>query len=300
MLRALTPTPRAPWHDYAGLLLRRRSGLRAPEDMPQIGRSTGPVKLNARWLAAYRDLIGLPAEEPGVLPPLALQLAAAPLHLAILADRQFPFRAMGLVHVGQRVDQAVPVLPGSVLRLEAFTGQAQPTSRGTTFELITEARREGKLVWRSVTLALARHPVSLETSTNGPTSSLVSEVPIEPQVWLRRGIVQAPEDLGRRYAAVANDWNPIHQRAWLARPFGFDRAIVHGTWTLARALVAAGWPLHEAFSLHAQFRKPVLLPSAMAVWVHKGRALHTLRVTDEDSSTEHLTARIEPALTWHD
>jgi acyl dehydratase len=280
------------------MLLHRRGGLRSPEDMPQIARSTGPVKLNAHWLGAYRELIGLSAEDGAVLPPLALQLAAAPLHLDILANPRFPFKAMGLVHVGQRVDQGGPILPGAVLRLEAYTGQAFPARRGTQFELITEARRDNKLVWRSVTLVLARHPVHNETTLSGPTSSLVSEVPIEPQFWLRRGIVPAPENLGRRYAAIAGDWNPIHQRAWLARPFGFDRAIVHGTWTLARALVAAGWPLHEAFSMHAQFRKPVPLPSAMAVWVHRGASLHTLRVTDDESSVEHLTARIEPALAW--
>jgi hypothetical protein len=37
------------------------------------------------------------------LPPLALQLAASPMHMAILGDAQFPFRALGLVHMAQRV-----------------------------------------------------------------------------------------------------------------------------------------------------------------------------------------------------
>lgn len=286
------------------MLLRPRRGLRGSQGLPVIGRSTGPVKLSALWLAAYRELIGLP-DEPSVLPPLALQLAAAPLHLSILADPRFPFRAMGLVHLAQRIDQARPVLPGAVFRLEAFTGHAGPVKRGTQFELITEASdREGKLLWRAVTLVLSRHPPAdaraAEAAPSGPISSLVGELAVEPPLWTRCGFVSVPEPLGRRYAAIAGDWNPIHQRAWLARPFGFDRAIVHGTWTLARALVAAGWPVHEAFSLHARFRKPVPLPSSVAVWVHAGRALQTLRVTDGEGGIEHLTARIEPALARED
>ena len=78
-----------------------------------------------------------------------------------------------------------------------------------------------------------------------------------------------PESTGRRYAAIAGDLNPIHQHALLARLFGFKRAIVHGTWTLARALALAELPRTDAFTLDATFRRPVELPSDILVraWV---------------------------------
>ncbi len=297
-LDPLSTAPPSPWRAYAAMLLRSRHGLGRDGVMPRIARNLGPVKLNANWLAGYRGLIGLPAEEPGVLPPLALQIAAAPLHLDILADAQFPFRAMGLVHVAQRIDQTCHIMPGAVLRLDAFTGQATPARKGSNFELVTEARREGRLVWRSITLVQAREPY-LGDPPSTASASLISELTVDPPVWLRRGVFDAPEDLGRRYAAIAGDWNPIHQRACLARPFGFDRAIVHGTWTLARAMVATGWPQHEAYSLHARFRKPVKLPSqGLTVFANNRPTLQSLRVTDEDGDKEHMTAHIEPALAW--
>ena len=70
-----------------------------------------------------------------------------------------------------------------------------------------------------------------------------------------------PEDLGRRYARVAGDYNPIHQRAWMARPFGFKRAIIHGMWTL-------GWAIHEpgsrsepaAMHVVGNFKRPIPMP----------------------------------------
>lgn len=292
-LAALMPAPKAPWRAYAGILLRRRAGLHDDRSFPLIGCGTGGIKINPKWLAAYRELVGLP-DEPAILPPLALQIAAAPLHLEILSDPNFPFPALGLVHVGQRVDQTCALMPGASLQLDAFTGRSRPVPAGTYFEIVTDARREGRLVWRAIATVLARHARPAQDAVPAPTAPGPLDLAGEP--WLRVELIRAAEDLGRRYAAVAADWNPIHQRAWLARRFGFERAIVHGTWTLARALAAAGWPSHEAFSLQADFRKPVALPSTVAVWVHAGPSVQALRVTDAEGRIEHLVARLEPAL----
>lgn len=292
-LKPLMPNPAGTWRAYAGMLLRQRPGLVNDQRLPIIGRSTGSVKLQPAWLAAYRSLIGLP-DEPAVLPPLALQVAAAPLHLEILADRRFPFRAMGLVHVSQRVDQIAAVMPGAVLQLHAFTGRCEHGRRGLQFELITEARRDGKLVWRSISVAQVRDRKTAAVAPEGPVLG-ASVLPPMGSAWTPLGTMRAAEDIGRRYARIAGDWNPIHQRAWLARRFGFDRAIVHGTWTLARSMAAAGWPQHEAYSLHARFRKPVLLPSTVTLWTQETPSVQALRVTDEDGNTEHLMMRLEPA-----
>jgi MaoC like domain len=327
-LAALTPSPPSPLRAYASMLLRPRRGLASDERMPAIGRATGLVKLHPQWLSTYRLLVGL-QDEPAVLPPLALQLAASPLHLGILADKQFPFRAFSLVPMSQRVDQVSAVMPGAVLKIEAFTGHTRPVRWGTRFDLITEVRRDGRLVWRSIMGMLARHgthdgpaanernrpsgrraevdplacmpatpPVAETASAPMPLSAfsvLDDGASLMPAGWQRLELIDAPGDLGRRYAAVAGDWNPIHRRAWLARRFGFERAVVHGSWTLARGLASAGWPMHEAYSLHAQYRKPVLLPSAVAAWVQTGSALQWLRMTDAKGAVEHVVARLEPA-----
>ena len=90
-----------------GLFRHRRSGLNDPAALPRIERSLAGATLDADWLAAYRAIVGLPVEP--ALPPLALQIAAAPLHLAILGDARFPFRALGLVHLTQRITQTAPM-----------------------------------------------------------------------------------------------------------------------------------------------------------------------------------------------
>src|SRR6185295_14832767 len=67
-------------------------------------------------------------------------------------------------------------------------------------------------------------------------------------------------DLGRRYAAVSGDRNPIHMHSLTAKPLGFPRAIAHGMWTKARCLAAIESRLPDAFEVGVRFRKPILLP----------------------------------------
>ena len=53
------------------------------------------------------------------------------------------------------------------------------------------------------------------------------------------GIVwKLPGDLGREYAAVSGDHNPIHLYPLTAKAFGFPRQIAHGMWTKARCVAA--------------------------------------------------------------
>ncbi|WP_445330155.1 MaoC/PaaZ C-terminal domain-containing protein [Streptomyces spinoverrucosus] len=68
-------------------------------------------------------------------------------------------------------------------------------------------------------------------------------------------------DIGRRYAAVSGDRNPIHLHPLTARLFGFPRPIAHGMWTVARCLAAYGTP--EAVLVRAEFRAPVHLPGTV-------------------------------------
>ena len=75
--------------------------------------------------------------------------------------------------------------------------------------------------------------------------------------------LQLPADMGRRYAPIAQDRNPIHLYPWSARLFGFKRPIMHGMWTLGRALAEAVPSTREASvgELQVRFKRPIALPS---------------------------------------
>ena len=264
-----------------------RLGLSDPATMPYIARELAAASMDANWLTAYRSCVGL-ADGGDSLPPLALQIAAAPLHLAILAAAKFPFRALGLVHLSQQVEQMRPIPTTASINLLAYTTDARWEKRGMSFGLITEARLGGELVWRGSTRALAVGKSPIDSSSVPRDADDLCAPPHFEQ------LIVVPENCGRRYAKIAGDLNPIHQHALLARPFGFKRAIVHGTWTLARALAATGLPRGECCTFDASFRRPVELPSQIVVRAYgdSHSKQQDIVVQNANNAGTHLRVRI--------
>ncbi|MBP7082082.1 MAG: hypothetical protein KBA96_13295, partial [Rhodocyclaceae bacterium] len=107
--------------------------------------------------------------------------------------------------------------------------------------------------------------------------------------------IEVAENCGRRYARIAGDRNPIHQHALLARFFGLKRAIVHGTWTLARALALAELPDSDSFKFNAVFLRPVELPSQIWVraYIETGGLPAQVLVQNHAGTTNHLIVEFE-------
>ena len=272
---------------HLGLLAGPRPGLREGEALPPL-RVTGEVAWDRAKVDAYRRLTG--AVDRSTLPLLAPQVMAAGLHLELFADRRFPFKALGLVHV-EDVVACVRAAPAeATLSLVASVGNARPGPGGTLFDLSTEASdRDGPVGTWTATI-LARGPRGASSSTEKKP-----DAPLDGAL-LASAVAAAPEDIGRRYAAVAGDLNPIHQRAILARAFGFPRAIAHGMWTLARALAEVGDLVGEhPRRVHARFRKPLFLPGRFVIEARdRGDGSFTVAALPTRGGTPHLVAEVQP------
>ena len=99
------------------------------------------------------------------------------------------------------------------------------------------------------------------------------------------------DDLGRRYAAVSGDHNPIHLHDLAAKPFGFPRAIAHGMWTKARCLAALRLP--DAFTVDVRFSKPILLPSTVTFGSAEDDAATRFAVRAARDGVPHLDGHVE-------
>jgi acyl dehydratase len=90
------------------------------------------------------------------------------------------------------------------------------------------------------------------------------EVPDGPSVeGGTRATWRVPGDIGRRYAAVSGDVNPMHLHPLAARASGFPRTVAHGMWTHARALAALEPRLPDAYAVRVAFRSPLLVPATV-------------------------------------
>lgn len=252
------------------------------------------VEQDVRRLADYCDLTG------GVLadtvPATWLHVLTFPLQASLMADRGFPFPMLGMVHVANSMTQHRPVRVDEGLALSSWAENLAPHRRGHTVDLVGEARVGEEVVWegRSTYLAKAGEGGSGRGGGEQPAAGArEGSADRAEQAIPERELAtwRLPADLGRRYAAVAGDANPIHLSALTARAFGFPRAIAHGMWTHARALAAVQPRLPRAFRADVRFGKPVLLPSTVVL---RGdlAAGPRLAVTSRDGSRFHMSVQV--------
>lgn len=234
------------------LALARKPGIAAGASVPRIERSESLHPL--RGLEAYASVCSVPNPPPECPVPLLWPaVLAAPLHLEIFADPSFPLKAMGMVHVRNAVTWTRPLIClDQAVDVTAYVEGHRPHHRGVEIDLITELHDSDSVFWREVKTILCPGPATAERPPKPEPSA------IQPE---RSTIWALSEDLGRRYARVAGDRNPIHQYAWAAKLFGFKRHLIHGMWSLARALGELDTELPSAGSLEMAFLRPIYLPS---------------------------------------
>jgi acyl dehydratase len=236
--------------------------------IPDVELERRGLRVEADRVADYARVCGFRLRDE--LPPTYPHVLAFPLHMRVMTDGSFPFSPVGLVHIGNRIDVRRPLRIGDELDL-----RVQPADHEAerAFMLVTEVRADGELAWREESTMLRRGGGPAPRGHEDFDGALVAR-------W------HLPDDLGRRYAAVSGDRNPIHMHALTAKAFGFPRAIAHGMWTKARCLAALEPSLPDTYEVDVEFRKPVLLPAR----VEFERSGERFRVRGGDKV--HLLGRI--------
>jgi acyl dehydratase len=242
------------------------------------------VEVDPAHLAAYAKVCRFRLRDE--LPATYLHVVAFPLHLALMSDGRFPFGAVGLIHVANRIVQHRPVRFDERVAISVSARALEPHPRGRAFTIVSAARVSDEVVWTDDSTILKRE------SKNGEPDKRGEEPPEPPPVGAQWRL---PGDLSRRYAAVSGDRNPIHMHDVPAKLLGFPRTIAHGMWTKARCLAALESRLPRAFAVEARFRKPVLLPSTVtfgAVDEDAGAIRFAVRAGRDGAP--HLDGRISP------
>jgi len=105
-------------------------------------------------------------------------------------------------------------------------------------------------------------------------------------------IWSVPADIGRRYAEVSGDRNPIHLHGLAARPFGTHRAIAHGMWMKTRCLAALEGRLRDAYAATAEFRSPLGIPGRARLRLASDDGGWRLALERPDGERIHMTGSI--------
>jgi acyl dehydratase len=265
-------------------------------EIPEIDLRLEDVVADPAEVSAYAKVCGFALRDH--LPPTYPHMLAFPLHMAVMADGGFPFGAVGLVHVENRIEQHRPIGIGEQMTIGVRPTKLQPHPKGKTFSLLTEVSVDGELAWESESTMLRRgkgDPDAVvpgmrgEARSGGPGDfdALPADAPASAE-WKLGG------DLGRRYAGVSGDRNPIHMHSLTAKPLGFPGAIAHGMWTKARCLAALESRLPAGFAVDVRFRKPILLPGRVEFASAEQGEEILFAVRDPKRGVPHLDGRVQP------
>ncbi|MCY1273756.1 MaoC like domain protein [compost metagenome] len=246
------PTPPALPGLFARAAVRR--GMRGRQ-LPGHGLRS-QVRVDPQHLERYRQVCGFADDH--LLPPTYPHILAFPLQMALLTEERFPFPLLGLVHLENRIRVVRPLGGLASAEVSVRVDDLQPHAKGVTFSILTQLHDPLGLLWEGDSRVLFR---GLQIEGAAPSREEEDALPL---ALLDRW--DAPEDIGRRYARVSGDYNPIHLSAASAKLFGFPQAIAHGLWNKARSLAALQPQLPRAgYLVEARFRKPVLLPTSLTL-----------------------------------
>lgn len=229
-------------------------------ELPDTEYVRSDIGVDPDHLAAYNRICGFGMrDELPVTYPHVLSFA---MSVRLMTDPGFPFALVGLVHIANSITQHRPLLVTESLTQRVRLANLRPHPKGTQFDVVTDTLVGERTVWTESSTYLRRGaPDESAPRRSGETV----EIGESTATW------RLPSDLGRRYAAVAGDRNPIHLHPWAAKAFGFPRTIAHGMWSKARCMAAFEGRLPDACTVDVDFAKPVLLPSEVD-FSERGRA----------------------------
>lgn len=282
LLPDLTALPAtAPLFFKAALSSRKKPGA-----APVIPHNTVTLKnlvLQGEHIAAYNAVCELPEGSFAITYP---QVVAAPLHMHVMLQPNFPLPLLGIVHLRNVITQKGVLSVGVPYDVRVQLGESRRSKLGIEVDVLTDYLAGGETLWSAITTILYRIKAK---ARSGKSASAAA-----PAVTANYLPFAVPEDIGRRYAPVAQDYNPIHLYPLTAKMLGFDRAIAHGMWSVARSLGLllpsyGGLPAR----LDIQFKQPLLLPGRVTLKHHRtGQGLDFELLAREGGKT-HFSGRLE-------
>jgi acyl dehydratase len=268
------------------LVKEGKSYKRIQASIQNVTAQPGHVNQFAEVCSFQKNAEYLPLPYPHIL--------AAPLHYSILNHSEFPVKLLGLVHVANSITQHRPIGLQEVMTIECHIEDFDNSPRGQTFHLHTVITVDGETVWEETCSFLARKKSKTSNKTK-TASAKPAESDSDPGTEITSW--EIPGNMGRQFAKVSGDVNPIHMSNLTAKLFGFKQAIIHGVWSMSRTMAELEPDLLKqhglsGITMQVNFKLPAFIPC----WVtlHKNKTERGLNFVMKDSAGEkpHMSGSI--------
>ena len=253
-------------HDQAPKLLpslmravfNSRPGFSKKTGLPEIEATWESAKIDRANFKAYLDCCGL--KDDGYLPLLYPHVMASKMHLDTLTNAAFPIKLLGTVHFRNHIIQHRKIKLDEVLDMSMKITESRVMEKGLEFDFTTLITAEKQRVWESISTYYVRGKFGDEDAPS-PLAEMdkLSNAP-EVANWLVKS------NMGKRYAKITGDYNPIHISSLLAKIFGFKRDLIHAFCVLATTLHHLPNPAADRpVRLDVAFKGPTYLGSKVSL-----------------------------------
>jgi acyl dehydratase len=257
--------------------------VRRGDTLPDRTITVDELAIDPANVAAYANVTGL---RFGDAVPLTYPFALTfPTVMSLVTGFDFPFAAMGSVHIENHITQYRPILVTDAVSVRVHAENLREHRRGLLVDIVTDVNVGNQTAWHQVTTFLHQQRTSLSDEPKPPPQKLPKPGPPNVVLSITPGQI-------RHYASVGGDHNPIHTNPIAAKLFGFPTVIAHGMFSAAAVLANIEGQLPEAVKYSVRFAKPVVLPARAGLYVDRISDGWQLTLRHLTKGDPHLTGTV--------
>ena len=230
------------------------------DSLPDRTLTVDDLEIDRANVAAYANVTGL---RFGDTVPLTYPFALTfPTVMALVTGFDFPFAAMGSVHIENHITQYRPIAVTDTVGVSVHAENLREHRKGLLVDIVTDINVGNDSAWQQVTTFLHQQRTSLSDEPKPPPGK-------QPKLGPPNAVLRITPGQIRHYASVGGDHNPIHTNPIAAKLFGFPTVIAHGMFTAAAVLANIEGQLPDAVKYSVRFAKPVVLPARAGLYVDR-------------------------------
>ncbi|OBI04090.1 MaoC/PaaZ C-terminal domain-containing protein [Mycobacterium scrofulaceum] len=208
-----------------------------------------------------------------------------PTMMSLVTGFDFPFAAMGSVHMENHITQYRPIAVTDTVGVQVHAENLREHRKGLLVDLVTDVNVGNDTAWHQVTTFLHQQRTSLSDEPKPPPQK-------QPKLPSPSTVMRVSPGLIRRYAVVSGDHNPIHTNPIAAKLFGFPTVIAHGMFSAAAVLANIEARLPDAVKYSVRFGKPLVLPATAGLYVDETHDGWDISLRNIAKGYPHLTGTV--------
>jgi acyl dehydratase len=253
------------------------------DTLPDRTLTVDEMAIDPANVAAYANVTGL---RFGDAVPLTYPFALTfPTVMSLVTGFDFPFAAMGSVHIENHITQYRPILVTDTVSVRVHAENLREHRRGLLVDIVTDVNVGNETAWHQVTTFLHQQRTSLSDEPKPPPQK-------PPKLGSPNAVLRITPGQIRHYASVGGDHNPIHTNSIAAKLFGFPTVIAHGMFSAAAVLANIEGQLPDAVKYSVRFAKPVVLPARAGLYVDRISDGWQLTLRNPATGDPHLTGTV--------